>query len=103
MRRAHDRVKTYKLAHISGVLGDLAIDKRSSFAHGWVENAHLHLLDLLSQRCTITGTVLSGDADLLCACSRSATAWIEGRGRSTLGHFGGCERLCIGVGRSMDI
>jgi hypothetical protein len=30
-------------------------------------NAHLHLLDLLSERGTVTGTVLSGDADLLCA------------------------------------
>jgi hypothetical protein len=29
--------------------------------------AHLHLLDLLSERGTVTGTVLSGDADLLCA------------------------------------
>ena len=29
--------------------------------------AHLHLLDLLSERGTVTGTVLSGDADLLSA------------------------------------
>lgn len=30
-------------------------------------NAHLHLLDLLAERGTVAGTVLSGDADLLCA------------------------------------
>jgi len=29
--------------------------------------ARLHLLDLLTERGTVTGTVLSGDADLLCA------------------------------------
>jgi hypothetical protein len=34
---------------------------------GSFEYAHLHLLDLLTERGTVTGTVLSGDSDLLCA------------------------------------
>jgi len=66
---ALDAVLSAELAHVAGVLCDL---------HGVVSEcfsrlrssgrAHLHLLDLLTERGTVTGTVLSGNSDLLCAC-----------------------------------
>ena len=40
---------------------------RPSGAAGFQVCTHFHLLDLLTERGTVTGTVLSGDADLLSA------------------------------------
>jgi hypothetical protein len=67
---ALDGVLSAELAHVAGVLCDLSIvvSYRSRLRGGSFGRAHLHLLDLLSKRSTVTGTVLSGDADLLCAC-----------------------------------
>jgi hypothetical protein len=76
---ALDGVLSAELAHVAGVLCDLAVTVsgyppfRVVFGY-----AYLHLLDLLTERGTVTGTVLSGDSNLLGA----------------LGHFGGC----VGVG-----
>jgi len=64
---ALDAVLSAELAHVAGVLCDL------------------HLLDLLTERGTVTGTVLSGNSDLLCA----------------LGHFGGCDGVTEVVEVSM--
>jgi hypothetical protein len=63
-----DGVLSAELTHVAGVLCDLnyivstQFYRRDSFGR-----AHLHLLDLLTERGTVTGTVLSGNADLLCA------------------------------------
>jgi hypothetical protein len=55
----------------------------------WLRGAHFHLLDLLTERGTVTGTVLSGNADLLCAYIKSICVQREGWNRRTLCHFGG--------------
>jgi hypothetical protein len=66
---ALDGILSAELAHVAGVLCDLYIlVSDGSLCKGSFGCAHLHLLDLLSERGTVTGTVLSGDADLLCAC-----------------------------------
>ena len=66
---ALDSVLAAELAHVAGVLCDL--ERRSTIypsgAAGVQVYTHFHLLDLLTERGTVTGTVLSGDADLLSA------------------------------------
>lgn len=67
--RALDSVLSAELAHVAGVLCDLDIVMSACplCRELYRESAHLHLLDLLTERGTVTGTVLSGDANLLCA------------------------------------
>lgn len=69
---ALDGVLAAELAHVAGVLCNLINGcERGVLASGCrvsSGNAHLHLLHLLTERGTITGSVLSCDADLLCAC-----------------------------------
>lgn len=64
-----DSVLAAELAHVAGVLCDLG--RLSTFhpscAASFQVCTHFHLLDLLTERGTVTGTVLSGDADLLSA------------------------------------
>ena len=66
---ALDSVLAAELAHVAGVLCDL--ERGSTFRPSGAARVqvctHFHLLDLLTERGTVTGTVLSGDADLLCA------------------------------------
>jgi hypothetical protein len=66
---ALDSVLAAELAHVAGVLCDLERGStiRPSGAAGVQVCTHFHLLDLLTERGTVTGTVLSGDADLLSA------------------------------------
>lgn len=67
---ALDSVLAAELAHVAGVLCDLgSVSTKSSLSRcGGVQVCtHFHLLDLLTERGTVTGTVLSGDADLLSA------------------------------------
>jgi len=84
---ALDGVLSAELAHVAGVLCNLInVRERGvlrvlrSLLSG---NAHLHLLHLLTERGTITGTVLSCDADLLCACI-AINIYIESGGRGAV-------------------
>ena len=66
---ALDSVLAAELAHVAGVLCDLGRASISCPLHAadCLVCTHFHLLDLLTERGTVTGTVLSGDADLLSA------------------------------------
>jgi hypothetical protein len=64
-----DSVLTAELAHVAGVLCDLG-ESSTLYPSGdarFLVYTHFHLLDLLTERGTVTGTVLSGDANLLSA------------------------------------
>jgi hypothetical protein len=89
-----------ELAHVAGVLCDLeAIVSGLSEsvlrgACSWA-STHFHLLDLLTERGTVTGTILSGDSDLLGACVSGSilrSGGQRGVGRRTFRHFGGVVR-----------
>jgi hypothetical protein len=90
-------VLTAELAHIAGVLCDLEAivsGLSESVLRGtcsWA-STHFHLLDLLTERGTVTGTILSGDSDLLGACVSGSilrSGGQRGVGRRTFRHFGG--------------
>jgi hypothetical protein len=80
---ALDVILSAELAHVAGVLCDLTSIVSGCPAHEKAFGyAHLHLLNLLAERSTVTGTVLSGDADLLCACIAVRKLLDSGSGES---------------------
>jgi hypothetical protein len=88
---ALDGVLSAELAHVACVLCDLDIlVSNGSSCKGLFGRAHLHLLDLLSERGTVTGTVLSGNADLLCACVAINDCSILGAGDAYAWSFWRC-------------
>jgi hypothetical protein len=86
-----DSVLTAELAHVAGVLCDLG-ESSTLYPSGdarFLVYTHFHLLDLLTERGTVTGTVLSGDANLLSAYQYPVLHRSSSWGSRTLGHFGG--------------
>lgn len=101
---ALDVVLSAELAHVAGVLCDLpGIVSACPTCRKSFGCVHLHLLDLLAERGTVTGSVLSGNADLLCACIAVSALLESGSGDA---YAWSCLRLCRGyltVGGCFDV
>lgn len=96
---ALDGVLSAELADVAGVLCNLACSVSARLSQRECPGrAHLHLLDLLTERGTVTGTVLSRNADLLCACIAINNCPSGGKGQAYAWSFWrccvGCEVLC---------